>query len=182
MKHFVIDIETMGLGQRSALLSVGLVVVDGDEPRELLHYIVDTTNQDREHCSETLAWWDSQSLEARDASFGTAHGTTPILALGNAILKEAFNEPFTVWGDPAWFDVGILKDYAEQEELTELPWDYRQVCDVHTLEKLYLWSTGLRYTVLPLIPHHPVSDAKAAARSLSYLLRHFSALPPVTLK
>jgi len=174
MNHISIDIETYSLCQRAHLLSVGAVMLDSDfniAKAPLFHYIVRWEGQEgRRVCNDTMMWWEGQSKEARAMSFGKPHGSKPLTTLKDWINTYADDpEEIMVWAGPDWFDLGVLKDYAEDpsnEENPVLPWTYKQTGCISTIEHLMALS-GTKYTeVLPTVPHCPVSDSVAAAVNL----------------
>lgn len=116
MKHVMIDIETLGIENDAAVLSVAAVQFDGSTQGESISYtcsVEDVALQStRSTSASTLAWWFRQSEEARSqVLLDNPVSSPPNMAWGQfKVLLEGFLADKYVWANGPDFDIDILSD------------------------------------------------------------------------
>lgn len=156
------DLETMGNKSNSAIVSIGAIKFNletGQKGEEFYRRV------DLQSCldvglkinASTIYWWMGQNDEARKEM---AQGGRPIME----VLKEfdewmnRDNENFTIWGNGARFDIGILEDAYVACGYHEMPWDFHNELDLRTL--VYFRPEIKKQVVAdnPIPKHHPIVD------------------------
>ena len=135
--HLMIDLETMGKGSNSAIVSIGAVEFDLQSGATGVEFY---EKVDLQSClnlglkvnASTIFWWMMQSEAARKEI--CKKGVPLQSALINfrdfmAILKKDVQ----TWGNGARFDLGILEDAYDECGYDETPWGFRFERDVRTL-------------------------------------------------
>lgn len=155
-KHFILDIETLGVTVPAPILSAGIVVLDlsGDVPsiRSYLLHI------DPKQCvghpeTETVQWWLKQTAKARLDAFYAERDKAPFDRFVEIIEEE---QPDYFWGKSHDFDFGHMG--AQLKALSKTaPWQFWQLRDIRTMEGL-----GLKYE----------GDAPIYQQLQSYLKKH----------
>lgn len=179
-KHLVLDIETMARGPEAVVMAVGYAILDMEsgqgEVVQSGYCLLDVEDQllrGRTLDSETLKWWDDQSLEARMIVFPERFGaigreTTRLPIEGFSIFLGTLwvsHECELVWGYGAAFDITIVESLLNTFGFAA-PWSFRQQACLRTLSH----STDLSLRPKPEIPHHPEHDAVAQAQWLKLML------------
>jgi len=136
--HLMIDIETLGTGPDSVILTIG---AQGFDPTSTL--FTDATyykrldidsQQDRSVNDDTIAWWSKQSQEAQDEAMGDGDDRVSIKdaldELGKLIWKHDI-----IWCNGASFDFPILDDAFVKNDLA-VPWKYWNTRDTRTVYSL----------------------------------------------
>lgn len=137
MSEVMLDLETMGTGGNSAIVSIGACFFDNDEIRGNWYRNVDLQScidAGMKVTGDTVMWWLKQSLEARDA---LQDSPIPLKgALGE--LKGAFENHGVVyvWGNGASFDNILLAD-AYRAVGMEPPWEFWNDRCYRTLKNEY---------------------------------------------
>lgn len=158
----MLDLETMGRGSNSAIVSIGAVEFNmetGETGREFYQVI------DLQSCFDvglkaeapTIYFWLQQNQAARDAICVEEKYQLPhTLLLFNSWMQDCV-EKINIWGNGARFDIGILED-AYQACGIENPWYFRSERDVRTL---VAFAPEIKAT-MPFegIYHHPIDDCK----------------------
>ena len=144
IKHFSLDIETLGSRINPVLLSIGLY-----EMKESIEEEPDTNNLfvvniDIDSCLEagltvngdTIKWWFEQSNKAKEALFTPRPQalTTAIGLLGGWYENRrnlSYNGVNKIWSH-ATFDIPRLDDACHAVGL-KMPWSYRDCRDIRTL-------------------------------------------------
>lgn len=168
----MIDLETLGVGPRSAILSIGYVRFDPYSQDigypNVIHVDVESCIQRGMVMKDsTFRWWLSQSDEARDAL--TKHqGLDLPLALSE--LAADLTPDDHVWGNGANFDISILETAHELCDM-ELPWRFYNVRCYRTVKNLFP-DVPKR---IPRVAHDAGEDALAQALHLQDMLNVFQA-------
>lgn len=140
--HLMVDIETLGTGNRAVILSIAAVEFDlatgttGDYFYDSID-LKSSLDLSREIDADTIQWWFKQSAEARECLF---NGTDFLTVLDNfKHYVEAFIADLAMLGkDPqVWcnginFDFAILKNALSNNT----PWPYWSERDVRTIVSL----------------------------------------------
>ncbi len=173
MSHVMIDLETMGVGPRPAILSIGAVMFDPTSRSlgpDRFYVCVDLTScllNGLEVEPDTVKWWREQSDEAKAAL--TSDRRQP---LGEALwmldgwlrLTEAeyiwTNGPMSdhLWLESAYRAVG-MKPLMERKNGYRAPRDYRTIVEAAELVADFDRTTIPR----PTVAHDALADACAQA-------------------
>ena len=134
MNDIMIDIETLGTGFNSVILSVGVVEfnpMNGETGNEY-HWIIDPQSCidiGMEMNYQTIEWWMKQSDEAR-AIFSSVNKITIQNAISN--LSKIIGYKTRVWANSPSFDLTILKNACDKLKI-EIPWKFWNEMDCRTL-------------------------------------------------
>lgn len=134
MKHIMIDIETMGNGSNTAIVSIGAVKFDLNtgETGDTFYKIVDLQS-----CLDiglnvkgsTIMWWLSQSEESRKELYENKGKSIDVVLED---FSKFCTTEYEVWGNSPRFDLGILHDAYRKLNL-DISWNFRKERDVRTL-------------------------------------------------
>ncbi len=139
MKRVMLDIETMGNGPQSAIVSIG--AADFDSARTFY------TNVDLQSCIDaglkvdgsTIAWWLVQSVEARGDALPVREALQKFSEWLGAVTWENTDGSPTfkpveceLWAYPASFDLVIVENALRACKL-QVPWHYRSPRCLRTL-------------------------------------------------
>jgi len=141
-KDFMIDIESLGVGEDAVILSIGGVafdpkagVVDKSDSFYTKISWDGASQPDRKIDPSTLAWWLTQDM----ALFGdTIAGTTSLIKALHGLslwLPKNQKDIGGVWANGASFDLGILKHAYKQFGLT-VPWGFRHEMCMRSVRRL----------------------------------------------
>lgn len=155
-KHFILDIETLGVTVPAPILSAGIVVLDlsGDVP-SIRSYLL---HVDPKQCvghpeTETVQWWLKQTAKARLDAFYAERDKAPFDRFVEIIEEE---QPDYFWGKSHDFDFGHMGAQLKALGKTA-PWQFWQLRDIRTMEGL-----GMKYD----------GDAPIYQQLTSYLKKH----------
>lgn len=168
--HAMIDLETMGVGAKPAILSIGVVAFDperyesaaGGGVRGTFHFKVDLLSgilSGLDVDQSTIQWWREQSEEARAAiqkgasgSLAEALGALTVWLRGKKIEQVWANGPMSdiLWLQSAYAAAGL--DY---------PWTHRDPRCYRTLVEVAGLTREERTE--PTVAHDALADAVAQA-------------------
>ena len=174
--HYVIDLETMGIGPTAAIAAIACVeVTQGAIGRELYHRVTLQSSLDAgpggSVDASTIQWWLRQSEAARAEVNGTQASVSLFDALGDLNLfmaQEGHPNEILVWGNGATFDNVILGSAFAAYGM-QLPWQFWNDRDLRTLLALYPQAKKLP---LEGTKHHALHDARHEAKQLIVALQH----------
>lgn len=162
MGHLMLDLETMGKGSNSAIVSIGAVEFElesGAMGAEFYEKV------DLQSCldlglkvnASTILWWMTQSQAARNKL--CEEGVDLPHAMANfRYFMTTLKTDIQIWGNGARFDLGILEDAYDACKEHTTPWGFRFERDVRTLVsfapvvKDHYPFTG--------VEHNPIDDCK----------------------
>lgn len=194
--HIVIDLETMGNGDKAAIVSIGAYRFDPNgapvpAPGELgaadcsMYLVVDLESSVKaglEMDAGTVLWWLKQSEEARAELVKPTCGLEGAMIALAAFIKQG-GEKARVWGHGATFDPVIVKN-AYKALNYPVPFDFRDVRDTRTIFE----SIGEGKVEMPQArKHNALWDAWREAVAIQACYRKFGELasrpiaPPVLL-
>lgn len=135
----MIDIETCGTGPDACVLTIAaqcfdpLARHDFQDYRSFYARIDPESQPNRNVQDDTLAWWATQPLEAREEAFGTDNR----VALSQALeqLGKLIWQSQRFWANGPTFDANIL-EHAYKEHNLALPWKFYVVRDARTVYSL----------------------------------------------
>lgn len=135
-KVLMVDCETLDIGERPVLLSIGAVVHDNEQIYGKFHVGIDAETAKAHGFSvsqSTLDWWDHQSEDARVAAFsGTYHIEMALKALVN-FYKE--NECQEIWSKGSLADIRWINNALDHFDIAK-PWKFSREFCFRTLLKM----------------------------------------------
>lgn len=170
--HCMLDLETLGTGSDSAIVSIGAVLFSIKEG--IIDRIQTPINFDSvikngfSVTGNTIKWWLEQSEEARK-ELTKEEGVDIHLALGTFTNFLKGYEDVLVWGNGATFDNVILKN-AYTKLGYKIPWSYRGDMCYRTIRQMYPQVSYKRVGVY----HKAVDDAETQALHLIEILKYIN--------
>ncbi len=155
MKHVMVDLETLGVGYRPVIVSIGAVVFSPGRPeiQDTFYAKIDPVEAEAAGLhieAGTVKWWLQQSEEAREVFKDGAALQEVLLGFFDWLGTGA-----RVWGNGSNFDNRILREAYEAVRM-RCPWHYRDDRDMRTFMDLHprvdLEREGVH--------HHALDDAK----------------------
>ena len=140
MTHCMLDLETMGNGNRAAIIAIGAVIFDESGVKDEGFYAQVSLDSSVAHGLEmdtsTVLWWLGQSDEAR-AAFKGNEAAWP---LGQTLYEfknwlEGFHN-VQMWGNGAAFDNTILSAAYRKCDM-EQPWKFWNDRCYRTMKSLF---------------------------------------------
>lgn len=161
--HVMLDLETMGNGSNSAIVSIGAVEFDintGELGREFYHKIDLKSCLDKglKMNADTVLWWLTQNESARKmVAEGQGTELSHALYAFHLFLVPMHEKEIKIWGNSVRFDCGILQD-AYTACNYPIPWNFRNEMDVRTLVAL---APEIKANFPSVgILHDPIADCK----------------------
>jgi hypothetical protein len=157
MKNVMVDLETLGNGSNSVIISIGAVTFDHTGIGDTFY-----ANIDPQSCADaglkmdvsTVMWWMQQTEQSR-AVFKKVNSPLEVV-LGE--FSAWFPAGATLWGNGSTFDNVILSN-AYRAIGVKQPWDFWNDRCYRTLKSLYphvkLERSG--------VAHNALDDAKSQA-------------------
>lgn len=163
-RHIFLDLETLGIGTRPAIVQIGLVVFDADQiiggHRWEVDYDEDIRAGGEVHGS-TLRWWQAQPEAARWVL------TAPYREHPCVVLRSVFGNT-KPWEPAGYWANGIdwiwLESMWRRYDLCPFPVPYSAVRDMRTLRKTV--GRGIEVERDPSTMHDALQDALWGARWL----------------
>lgn len=177
MTDVMIDLETLGVNQSAAIVSIGAVkfnVLTGEIGDAYYRCIsLDDALLYGDINAVTLKWWMTQTQEAQSQAFN-----------GNSKIEETLSEfrewstdsqtpcPKKFWGNGPTFDISKLEYHYDLLDMA-YPWEYNKVRDVRTIVELASEIGMQRPTFKPEDgeAHVAVEDAIFQAKYVSSMYR-----------
>ncbi len=165
MQHVMIDLETMGLAPRGAIVSIGALEFDLNTGKtgEELHVPVslqDCLEHGLEETPSTVAWWKRQAPEAR-ASWDVERPATldEAMLVLLAFFSDVGSKP-QVWANAPTFDLMILRN-AYDAVGREAPWHFTKERCCRTLVQMgKMLQTNRRQLKRVGTAHNALDDCK----------------------
>lgn len=163
--NVMFDLETMGTGPRSTILSIGAVFFYPEHGSlgEEFYIECNPSQEGRSIDISTLAWWFQQQ---KDTGIGPPlSGTNRIdLAVHSfcnwLLAHKGFETEVILWANGIDFDWGLIKEVLSDYQ-GKSPVKYNNVRDYRTFAKLF--SNVPRAEMPPDLAHNALEDAKAQA-------------------
>lgn len=159
--HVMIDLETMDVGPKSAVVSIGAVkFLPLSKPGEFVSTfevtisLRDCLKHGLTVNGSTVEWWLKQSDAAR-ASLKFEHELRPALL---RFLEWYGPTSLPTWGNAPSFDCTILRSALDAAGYT-VPWKFRDEMCFRTLVKLFPSTPR----AVPVVAHDALNDAMAQA-------------------
>lgn len=170
-KHFMLDLETMGLQPNAAVTAIGIAYFDRNN-------IIDTfyTPVSLEDCKRvglvtlksTEDWWAKQSAEARTA-WDVENPPSVLDALGSMaswMRSHSAEKDIAPWGNGSDFDLVLMASMCRAVEV-ETPWRYYNHHCFRTMKNMFEVNFHSRTGVY----HHARDDAITQAKHLQEILK-----------
>lgn len=164
----MIDLETMGLAGNSAIVSIGAVAFDPDSNTlgETFYVNIDLSsciNNGLAVDGSTIAWWITQSSDAKKSLFKDAKHLDTALEEFREFIQR-FKKP-KVWGNGLGFDNVIVKNaYAALKQ--DRPWNDFQDRDMRTIVDITEAIHGRQTKEKTGIAHNALDDAINQAKTV----------------
>lgn len=167
VKDAMADIETLGLGKNSVILSIGAVKFTAGGLFEEFHEYIDPDsclNVGMEIDPSTVIWWMQQNEQAR------AQFNRPRRLLQHVLqdFREWLGDDCRIWGNGADMDVALLEN-AYNRCKVRTPWRYNHVRCYRTMKCL------VPFAYVPQeegeVEHNALHDAKSQARHLIEIMK-----------
>ena len=164
MSHIMLDLETMGNGNRAAIIAIGAVAFNSTGVKERFYQQVRldmSVDVGMEMDASTVLWWLQQSDDARSAFKDNEKAGSLCDALGEFARWYASVGGVEVWGNGAAFDNTILSA-AYRLTCIEQPWKFWNDRCYRTLKAMYPQMKMVRSGT----HHNAVDDAHSQANHL----------------
>jgi len=177
----MIDLETMGTGPDSAIVSIGAVLFDpladgeglltGEGQGEWYRRVslADAMHQGGQADASTILWWLQRTAAARRELVGRSESMLESLSsLGYWMRLHGVCE---LWANGADFDLVILAGAYRRASIAK-PWEYKQQRCFRTLRALYPHAEKTVHQSDDAdTRHHALADARWQARVAVAILR-----------
>ena len=172
--HIMIDMESLGIGTKPVLLSLGAVKFNGDEILDEFHIAIDPSTCQAyglEITASTVLWWMKPELE--DARSALLNMDQMNLVQALTCFQVWAGQPQGLWGNGSAEDNVWLKSAYEAVGL-DCPFDFRINRCYRTVKNL----VPDRALMPPdeLVAHDALCDARWQAKHLQAILK-FMGLP-----
>jgi hypothetical protein len=168
MLHYMIDIETLGQGPESMVLSIAAVKFDQDKvikSIELYPCLTEQHGQGQKIDIYTLMWWE-KNREILSNYLATARKSLNFCYYQLAFFLYEKGDQTQIWTKSPRFDLQILENLWKNHPHL---WDYRSQGDVRAAE------FKLRQKQIPLVrpeqSHNSLSDCLAQVQNLQKFLQ-----------
>jgi exodeoxyribonuclease VIII len=170
-KHFMIDLETMGIRPTSAIVSIGIVLFDQEYIRDKFY-----TNVSLASCKvlglttdlSTENWWAQESVEARAA--WQSDDAPPLLEALTLMTQwmdsHAGHKEVAPWGNGADFDLVLLKNAFDAID-ADPPWEFYNHHCFRTMKNMFEVAKSPRTGT----HHNALDDAETQALHLQRILK-----------
>jgi len=180
MMHVMLDLETMGIGTKAAVIAIGAVkfhprgepgTFDTSDPNLSPYFYMNVNLQSAIDAGltvdgATVMWWLKQSEAARERL--TQDATSLQAALNEFAIWIGASRP-PVWGNGAAFDCVVLRN-AYLATGVYPPWGFRDERCYRTLRTVtpeVAWEP-------PTVAHDALQDAMAQAKHLQKIYKHLN--------
>lgn len=164
-KQLVLDLETLGNGNRAVITQIGAVVFDLENGiLDKFHVRVSPqscVDYDMEIDADTVLWWMTQSDEARAEFSKPSIHISEALNKFNEFCKKNLDKDSGVWGNGVSFDNVILGNAYRLTGFPQ-PWKYWQDRCYRTLKQILKCIPADDYGVA----HNGLDDAIKEANHL----------------
>lgn len=185
----MLDLETLGLGPRSVVSQVGIIVFPLDDPSTVSRVIdqylpvqPQIEGLKRDVSFDTILWWMNQDEKARSRFIDNGgNDLEELLALVRSIHRKLTEEVaraggvdnVEVWAKGPQLDVVNLETLFVDAGLVT-PWKYSTVCDLRTLMRLADVHIG-DVDATGITPHIAVEDCRFQLRCYAEAIRQLHA-------
>lgn len=137
MNDLMVDIETLGTGPNSVILSIGAVEFDPVTGKTFDGFFIKINSKDcykhgLQSDIDTIVWWIKQKPNLHD--FGQGYNLK--YSLEQFIYFIITHRADNIWANSPSFDLVILKNAFNKVDL-QAPWNFRDEKDVRTVSSLF---------------------------------------------
>lgn len=162
MHHCMLDLETMGNGNRAAIIAIGAVIFNESGVKEEGFYaqvnLETAVKQGMEMDTSTVLWWLQQSEQARSAFKGNEIAKSLSTVLNDFAIWLEFFGDVQMWGNGAAFDNTILS--AAYRKCGQVqPWKFWNDRCYRTMKSLFNDVPVSRFGT----HHNALDDARTQA-------------------
>ena len=156
----MVDCETLDIGERPVLLSIGAVVFDDNQIQDYFEYFIDKETAIREGFTvsqSTLDWWDQQDPIAKKDAFSGERDIQDALAALVRFYKV--NECTQIWSKGSIADIRWINNALNYFGMRQ-PWKFWQEMCFRT----FLEMSPRVSVAFEGVPHNALDDAAHQAR------------------
>lgn len=168
----MLDLETLGTKPGCKILAIGATTFGEDFRHEKQTFEIYISRPSQPYLTEdpaTLAWWESQSQEAKDKVFNNPRAVTlqsALLAFSD-YLGRLDGTP-VVWGNAASFDCSVLEAAYDISGVAPVPWNFRNQMCFRTLKNLVTSDIAPPFNGTK---HTPLDDAMYQAEYATRIMQ-----------
>lgn len=167
--HIMIDLETMGTGNKAAIISIGAAKFDKTKIYDTFHVGVDLASNKPlglEIEADTVLWWLSEDRAEARKAWLALNKLDLVEALYGLTewLHDSVDDPIGVWGNGSTFDNVILRNAYAGAGL-ECPWPFWKDRCFRTMKAPYTGPLPLREGT----HHAALDDAVWQAKALQHI-------------
>lgn len=165
MNKLMVDCETLGIGERPVLLSIGAVVFDDAEIHKFFHVQIDIESAKAHGFSvdqSTLDWWDQQDPIAKKDAFSGERDIQDALAALVRFYKV--NECTQIWSKGSIADIRWINNALNYFDMCQ-PWKFWQEMCFRT----FLEMSPRVSVAFEGVPHNALDDAAHQARQFIHI-------------
>jgi exodeoxyribonuclease VIII len=176
----IVDLETVSTDNEAGILSIGAVVCDSYDLRELPAELTEFYEKIAFTSLEpmgfhldkkTLEWWNSQEQLVRDEAFsGTKHISTALQEFILWIESIKAERTVQIWGNGATFDNVILRNALDRCSI-KVPWTYKNDMCYRTICTTFKEAYRVAESGVPanIMEHSAIADARYQRDILEYI-------------
>lgn len=166
-RHMMIDIETLDTDVTAAIVSIAAVTFNprgnGSEREDKFRLTIDERSNrfhGRTVSDATVAWWETQSLEAKHATFGGPHTElSSALRQFTRWINELRPTCTRVWAKDPDFDISILRHACQSLNLI-WPFKFWENRSCRTAMELAYPEGNFPHVVMDGPAHDSLADAQ----------------------
>lgn len=168
----MIDLETMATEPDAVVLSIGACFFDIETGKVTSKFYMCLDIDEQKRCKrvvdpKTLAWWNSQSKDARKVFTEKKYPVDHCLnEFTNFVLANGNMSSIYPWGNGAGFDISIMESLYRMFD-KKIPWLFYNVMDLRTFKRFA--AANEKVPKLDGVNHHALDDAINQAK---YVLKY----------
>ena len=140
MNNIMIDLETMGIGPKAAIIAIGAVAFDLEQFMigKTFYEVIDLESSmalGGTVSASTILWWMQQNDSARREFKKPGKHISIVLVEFSKWLTECGGDDFLIWGNGCNFDNVVLRSAYENCQIIT-PWNFRQDMCFRTIRKI----------------------------------------------
>jgi hypothetical protein len=178
----MLDIETMGLRQDSVVWEIGAILFEGYPSLETISecrwYLNMSDQESRFLDPKTVAWTstvgakfgpngeqDMPRMRAFADAVSTGLSVKTWLGAYREWLKDMHEKNYTTESPCVWvwgphFDIAMLENLIQSQNLGRAPWKYDKPMDCRTLDRLFTLFGGADEKNKDEVPHDALGDCR----------------------
>lgn len=167
----MIDLETLGVQQNAAFISIGACQFNpeagkiGDKFYANIDW--DDALKTRSVTGDTIKWWMRQSKEAQNRVCAAGEPLREVLVKFARWFRKD-NDERKAWGNGATFDIAML-DNAYENIFGVTPWKFWNTRDVRTVVDMAWGIVDKNSVIFEGVEHNALDDAIHQAKYVSIM-------------